>query len=113
MLHRLAPLVVFVALFACSERSETPYGPCTSSEQCSEATPRCVQFSNVVTMRQIKLCTVGCTTDADCPDHGACAPTQTPGAGSFCMEPCVTTTDCSFSSAICPAVRPGVHGCSP
>lgn len=97
----------------CGGRNEVAYGPCASSAVCSEATPRCVEFSNVVTMRRIKLCTVACRMDSDCPAGGVCAPTQSVNAGSFCMEPCARAADCSFANAICPAVRPGVFGCSP
>lgn len=110
-------LLVFIPLVACSSRNETAYGSCQASAACAEATPRCVLFNNRLTGRQIGLCTVACTSSAECPDHGVCINTETAALGSVCVQRCSDASECRFPSAICPNVRPAgqpiENGCVP
>ena len=99
-------LALLFPLVACVSRNETAYGSCTSSSTCAEATPRCVLFNNRLTGRQVGLCTVACTSDADCPDHGVCINTETPALGLLCAQRCTDASECRFPGAICPNVRP-------
>lgn len=106
-------LLLLVPLVACSSRNESPYGSCQSSSACAEATPRCVQFNNRLTMRQIGLCTVTCTTSADCPDRGVCVNTETAALGFVCAQRCTDATECRAVGVICPNVRPDENACVP
>lgn len=105
--------LLLVAALQCSPRADVPYGACESSAMCAESTPQCTQFFNRITGRQIPLCTRRCTTNADCPDHGVCAGTETASLGSLCVQGCTVNDDCRFAGAICPVVRDGQNGCVP
>lgn len=106
--------MLLVALSACDNRSEVPYGACASSDVCAASTPRCISFANTRSGRGIPLCSALCTTNADCADNGLCIETMTPSIPRACIQRCNVAFDCNFTSAICPVVQAdGAMGCVP
>lgn len=76
-----------------------------------------MNFRNINTGREIKLCTANCNTNADCTENGVCtvAPQSLNNGQSIglCVQRCSTDDTCRFAGAICPEVRAGEGGCVP
>jgi hypothetical protein len=90
---RLACLVLL--LTGCA--SAPPYAHCGGETSCAMGTCTEVAFTRTDgTSARGDFCSSACTTDADCPDEGACiALGHDPSRTFFCVLRCTVTTDCA------------------
>ncbi|HJL17000.1 MAG TPA: hypothetical protein RMH99_15150 [Sandaracinaceae bacterium LLY-WYZ-13_1] len=86
-----------LALTGCGAGAPT-YAACTDDLDCSEPSDACyrLRFTRTDgTEADGRLCSLGCASDADCPEGGACVALDgDPEARFFCAARCETSTDC-------------------
>lgn len=99
-------LLLSLGLAACGSGAP-PYAGCVDDLDCPAPSDGCYRLlftRSDGTEADGRLCSLGCASDAECPEEGACvALAGDPGATFFCAQRCAASADC-YAGFACTAV---------